>query len=234
MLGDKIRLTLGLVMATALTPTMAAAQDSASADLMALGNDELGDEIDSRYNAALGLTQDQTVVSSDSNRFMWASQAKAQCGIALGFLKSGTKDPVSIGKCADAYNRMQVQQVTYAPPPPPPAVPCSSGPYIVFFDWDRADITAEAVTILDSMATNYPSCGNASVSIAGYTDRSGSDGYNQGLSERRAEAVRQYLGSRSVSFGSMSTRGYGESNSRVPTADGVRELQNRRVEITVN
>lgn len=234
MLGDNFRRTLGTVLAVTCWPALAMAQGGTAEDLMALDYGDLESEIDMRYEAALGLTQDQTVVSADSNRYMWASQAKAQCGIALGFLKSRTKDPVSIGKCVDAYNRMQVQQVTYAPPPPPPMVPCNRGPYIVFFDWDRADITAEAVITLDSLASNYPACGGASISIAGYTDRSGSDAYNQGLSERRAEVVRQFLGGRAIPAGAMTTQGFGESNSRVPTADGVRELQNRRVEITVN
>ena len=233
MFGDQIRRTLGVALAAVCWPGLAFAQAGSAEELLALDREDLRGEMESRYDAALALTQDQAVVSADSNRFMWASQAKAQCGIAIGFLKSGTKDPVSVGKCVDAHARMQVQQVTYAPPPPPPPVPCNAGPFIVFFDWDRSDITAEAATTLDSMAANFPACGGASVIISGYTDRSGSDRYNQGLSERRAEAVRQYLGSRTVPAGAMSARGFGESSPRVPTADGVRELQNRRVEISV-
>ena len=67
--------------------------------------------------------------------------------------------------------------------------------------------------------------------IAGYADRSGSPGYNQGLSDRRATNVRGYMTSHGVSDSAITTQGFGESNNRVPTADGVRELQNRRVEI---
>ena len=67
--------------------------------------------------------------------------------------------------------------------------------------------------------------------VAGYADRSGGDRYNQGLSERRATAVRGYLVSRGIEDGTISTQGFGETNPRVPTADGVREPQNRRVEI---
>lgn len=226
-----------LAMAAALMaaswPACAFAQPGAP-DLMALDRSSQRSEIQMRYDAALALTQDQSIVSADNPRFLWASQAKAQCGIALGFLKSGTSDPVSIGKCADAYNRMQVQapQPVYVPPPPP--MVCNKGPFIVFFDWDRSDITSEAATILDSMATTYAGCGTATVSVAGYADRSGGDSYNQRLSERRAEVVRGYLSSRGVPDTAMTTRGFGETNPRVPTADGVRELQNRRVEITVN
>jgi OmpA-OmpF porin, OOP family len=234
MLGYHIRKALAVAIGAMCWPGLAMAQPGSAEQLLSLDTEDLREEIGTRYDAALALTLDQAVVSADSNRFMWASHAKAQCGIAIGFLKSGTKDPVSIGKCVDAHDRMQVRQVTYAaPPPPPPPLPCNAGPYIVFFDWDRSEITAEAATILDSMAAGYSACGNAAVAIAGYTDRSGSDAYNQGLSERRGDAVRQYLGARSVSMGAMTTRGYGESSPRVPTTDGVRELQNRRVEITI-
>lgn len=213
-------------------PAVAHAQNGE--DLIALDKDSLRGEIQTRYDGALARTLDQGIVASDSNVFMWASQAKAQCGIALGFLKSGTKDPVSIGKCVDAFNRMQGAPIAPAPEVPlPPAPPCNHGPYIVFFDWDRSDVTAEAANVLDNTVAGYAGCGGAPLSISGFTDRSGSDRYNQGLSERRAQAVREYLGQRGVGSGAMTTQGFGESNPRVPTADGVRELQNRRVEIVV-
>ena len=118
------------------------------------------------------------------------------------------------------------------PPPPPPVAMCNKGPYIVFFDWDRSDITAEAATILESAVGAYGSCDRVPVMVAGYTDRSGSPAYNQGLSERRAGSVRGYLSTHGVPDTAISTQGFGESNNRVPTSDGVRELQNRRVEIT--
>jgi iron complex outermembrane receptor protein len=120
-------------------------------------------------------------------------------------------------------------------PPPPPAPPqavCNKGPYIVFFDWDKADITPEAGTILDSAVTAYASCDRIPIMLAGYTDRSGSAEYNMGLAERRNGSVRGYLTGRGIADGVISSQAFGESNPRVPTADGVRELQNRRVEIT--
>jgi OmpA-OmpF porin, OOP family len=126
----------------------------------------------------------------------------------------------------------------YVAPPPPPVVvappppPCNKGPYIVFFDWDKSDITPEAAGILDSAVTAYANCERVPIMLAGYADRSGSPRYNQGLSERRNASVRAYLTSRGISDGAISSQAFGESNPRVPTADGVRELQNRRVEIT--
>ena len=117
-------------------------------------------------------------------------------------------------------------------PPPPPAVVCSPGPFIVFFEWDKSDITPEAGSILDNAVTQYQSCGNAQVMLAGHADRSGSASYNVGLSQRRADATRAYLSSRGIPDGVISTQAFGESRPRVDTADGVREVQNRRVEVT--
>lgn len=205
---------------------------------MALDKGALKGEVQSRYDAALGETGSATVVSADTPAFIWASQAKAQCGIALGFLKSGTKDPVSIGKCDDAYRRMTGAQLAStapaAPPgaPTPSSAPCLPGPFTVFFDWDSSAISPDAVSVLDSTVASTAGCGSATIRVAGYADRSGSDGYNMGLSSRRAEAVRSYLVSQGVTA-QVTTQAFGESNPRVPTADGVRELQNRRVEITV-
>ena len=116
--------------------------------------------------------------------------------------------------------------------PPPPAPVCQQGPYIVFFNWDESAITPEAATILDNAVSAYANCGTAAVMLAGHTDTSGSAQYNMGLAERRNTSVREYLSSRGVPGGRISTEAFGETQLRVPTADGVRELQNRRVEIT--
>ena len=114
------------------------------------------------------------------------------------------------------------------PPPPVQAV----GPFIVFFDWDRSDITPQAAAILDNAAAAYQQTGQAQVVLAGHADRSGSADYNVGLSQRRADAVRSYLSGRGVPSGAIATEAFGESRPAVETADGVREPQNRRVEIT--
>jgi outer membrane protein OmpA-like peptidoglycan-associated protein len=109
---------------------------------------------------------------------------------------------------------------------------CNKGPYIVFFDWDKSNITPEAATILDSAVTAYANCDNVPIMLAGHTDRSGSVQYNMGLAERRNASVREYLTGRGIPGGAITAQAFGESMPRVPTADGVRELQNRRVEIT--
>ena len=117
-------------------------------------------------------------------------------------------------------------------PPPPPRAACNTGPFIVFFDFDRSDITPEAAGILNNAATAYANCGTARVMLAGHTDRAGSTQYNAALAERRNDAVGSYMTSRGVPTGLVSAQAFGESQPRVPTADGVREAQNRRVEVT--
>ena len=117
------------------------------------------------------------------------------------------------------------------PQPEPVAAVCVPGPFIVFFEWDKSDITPEAASILDNAVTQYQNCGNAQVMVAGHADKSGSASYNVGLSQRRADAVRSYLGSRSIPEASITTQAFGEDRPRVDTADGVREVQNRRVEV---
>ena len=122
-------------------------------------------------------------------------------------------------------------------PPPPPLPPCppaavTPGPFLVFFDWDKSLVTAEAAAVLDRAAEQYAATGQTSVSLAGHADKSGTDAYNVGLSQRRADAVKAYMASKGVPDGVITTEAFGESRPLVETADGVREPQNRRVEIT--
>jgi outer membrane protein OmpA-like peptidoglycan-associated protein len=102
----------------------------------------------------------------------------------------------------------------------------------VFFDFDRSDITPEAAGILNNAITAYANCGSARVMLAGHTDTSGSARYNMGLAERRNASVRSYMAERGVPDDRITGEAFGETMPRVPTADGVREAQNRRVEVT--
>jgi outer membrane protein OmpA-like peptidoglycan-associated protein len=109
---------------------------------------------------------------------------------------------------------------------------CNAGPYIMFFDWDSYRLTAEAKSVLNNAVDAYANCGDAIVNVAAHTDRSGTAAYAVGLSQRMAATVSNYLASKGVPPGLIETVALGESQPRVPTADGVRELQNRRVEVT--
>lgn len=115
---------------------------------------------------------------------------------------------------------------------PAAAQECTAGPYMVFFDYDQARISPQAAAILDMAADAYHSCGDAQVTIAGHTDRKGTDAYNVGLSQRMAANVRAYLAGRGIPDGVMTTEAFGETRPLIETKDGVSELQNRRVEIS--
>jgi OOP family OmpA-OmpF porin len=129
----------------------------------------------------------------------------------------------------------------FGPPPAPPmaAPPAMPAPppalarrmFMVFFDWDRATLTAEGRGVVQQAAEAYRSGAPVRIQVTGYADRSGSPGYNQRLSERRATTVADALSRTGVPKNDMMVSGRGENDNRVPTADGVREPQNRRVEI---
>ncbi len=122
------------------------------------------------------------------------------------------------------------------PAPPPPAPPAPPPPpthqvYLVFFDWDKYNITPEGQQIIQLAANQYHAGGHVTLQVTGYTDTSGSAGYNQRLSERRANAVAAALERLGVPRSDMVVAGRGQNDLRVPTPNGVREPQNRRVEI---
>jgi outer membrane protein OmpA-like peptidoglycan-associated protein len=123
-----------------------------------------------------------------------------------------------------------------APPPPPPPPPPPAGPktFIIFFGFNKCNITAEADAVLSEAAAAAKSGGSASVRIVGHTDTVGSNSYNQKLSECRANAAKSNLVGKGVSEGSISTSGKGESELMVQTGDSVKEPQNRRATVDLN
>jgi OmpA-OmpF porin, OOP family len=153
---------------------------------------------------------------------------------------------VSGGKVeVEKYNHSAMLGLRYAlfqpPPAPPPAAPAPAvapapaiaRTYLVFFDWNRADLTGRAREIIGEAAQNARRANSTRIEVAGHADRSGTPQYNQRLSQRRAEAVASELVARGVSRGDIGVTAYGESRPLVQTADGVREPQNRRVEIVL-
>jgi len=120
-----------------------------------------------------------------------------------------------------------------APSAPAPAVREASRSYLVFFDWDRADLTDRARAIVNEAAQATTRVAVPRIEVSGHTDKSGTAAYNQGLSQRRASVVAAELVRLGVPRQSITTQAFGESRPLVPTADGVREPQNRRVEIVL-
>jgi outer membrane protein OmpA-like peptidoglycan-associated protein len=121
-----------------------------------------------------------------------------------------------------------------APPPPPPPPPAVAPPsFMVFFDWDRSNLSAQALATIKQAANAFKTKGNARITATGHTDTSGPEAYNMALSLRRANAVKDALVREGVPAQAITVVGMGEKGLLVQTADGVREPQNRRVEIVI-
>jgi OmpA-OmpF porin, OOP family len=116
------------------------------------------------------------------------------------------------------------------PAPPPPPAPRN---FLVFFDFDKSTLTPRALDIVKEAATVAKSGQNARVTCTGHTDTAGPANYNMALSLRRASTVKDALVREGVPATAISVVGKGETALLVNTKDGVREPQNRRVEIVV-
>jgi outer membrane protein OmpA-like peptidoglycan-associated protein len=119
---------------------------------------------------------------------------------------------------------------TYVPPPvvAPNAAPKS---YLVFFDFNKSDLTPQAVSIVDMAAANAGPAKVTKLEVTGHTDTVGSDAYNMRLSRRRAESVAAELEKKGIPSSEIEIVAKGKRDLLVPTADGVKEPQNRRVQI---
>ena len=106
------------------------------------------------------------------------------------------------------------------------AVP--EGTTVVFFDWGKSEISRDAAATLDAFAAAN---GGAAVTIVGHSDRSGPEAANRRSSLERARMVADYLAGKGMPRSAISVSGAGESQPLIATADGVREVHNRRVEI---
>jgi len=141
------------------------------------------------------------------------------------------RQPDDIAACRDGFATALGRVEMALAPKPKPVVMMTPTDYLVFFDWNKADVTPEAASILKKVVANAKKMGDVKLVATGYTDLSGSAAYNMGLSERRAEAVKADLVSQGIPANNITTIGKGEADPLVPTADGVREPQNRRVQI---
>jgi outer membrane protein OmpA-like peptidoglycan-associated protein len=125
------------------------------------------------------------------------------------------------------------------PPPPPPQQPRPLMPpppppvrtFVVFFDFDKSDISSAAHATIEEAVRTVKENGFARIVVTGHTDRTGKNKYNQKLSERRANAVKVAMVSMGIADGQITTSGKSFSEPLVPTGPGVREPQNRRAVI---
>jgi OOP family OmpA-OmpF porin len=129
-------------------------------------------------------------------------------------------------------------QYKFAPPmaaaPPPAPQPAAPPSFMVFFDWDSSSLSEASLNVVRQASSAFKSKGSARIRATGHTDTSGPEAYNMALSLRRANAVKDALVRDGVPAAAITVIGRGEAGLLVKTADGVREPQNRRVEIVID
>jgi OOP family OmpA-OmpF porin len=103
----------------------------------------------------------------------------------------------------------------------------------LYFIFDTSTFTPESEIAARKVFDEIKARQIAEAIVIGHTDTMGSEEYNIGLSERRAERVRQELIRRGIPENIITTKGMGESELLIETADEVAEVRNRRVEIDV-
>jgi len=154
----------------------------------------------------------------------------------------GVAGPHTEFKLGPQYHQSAMLGLRYVfgvvPPPPPPAptpvatpAPAPARTYLVFFDWDKSDLTDRARQIIADAAQASTHVNTTQIEVDGHADLSGTPQYNQRLSMRRAQAVGGELVKDGVPQNLIFIQAFGDTRPLVPTARGVREPQNRRVEI---
>jgi OmpA family len=126
-----------------------------------------------------------------------------------------------------------VAQAQTSPEAVAPAEVEGGGRYLVTFALDSVTLTPQDRQVIAQAAADYRAGGAPQVTVTGYTDTSGPAEHNLVLSKQRAETVADALVEEGVPATDIVTVGRGEEDLLVPTADGVREPRNRRVEIVV-
>jgi OOP family OmpA-OmpF porin len=174
------------------------------------------------------LATDEPDLNSDRGTELEADEANHS--VVVGFRYKWLSPKKAVEAPAPEIKRMAAEE----PPPPPPQVQEEiPRNFIIFFDWDKDGITPEAQKILEEAAQYAKQAGVARIVLTGHADRSGSSKYNEGLSMRRANNAMTNLIDLGIAGSSIAVFAKGETDPLVPTDDGVREPQNRRVEIVL-
>jgi outer membrane protein OmpA-like peptidoglycan-associated protein len=183
-------------------------------DALGLGPDA---ELTSLYNEVL-----MVVANNKAERPAECARAQAMWDQYLESLRNdnGCPDP------EDALAALREAINACSPPGP--------SNFIVYFGFDRSDLTDRARQTLDEAVAAATSMAATALSIVGHTDTVGSLQYNQALSERRARSVARGLVERGIPAGAMTLSGRSWTEPAVDTGPNVREPLNRRVEITLS
>jgi outer membrane protein OmpA-like peptidoglycan-associated protein len=128
--------------------------------------------------------------------------------------------------CGESTQNMSLRQPPPAPPPPSKA-------WMVFFDTNSTTLSQQATMTITEATSVAKSMPNARVAVTGYTDTDGTPAYNQQLSIRRADAVKNALVSNGIAPQAISVNGTGEAGLLIETPDQTKNEKNRRVQIVV-
>ena len=147
------------------------------------------------------------------------------------------RQPEDIAACRSSFNTALRALEAAAPAPAAaapeqsPADPAMPDQFRVFFDFDSADLNAEARQVVDQISRAHDRYDPATVLVIGHTDSAGSSDYNIMLSQRRAETVYNALAEKGIPQNDMRVEAYGEERPDVRRPDGTQEQGNRRVDV---
>ncbi len=144
--------------------------------------------------------------------------------------------PGDIANCKAMFDQgATVAEATLRPAPAPAPKPVDKGPWEVYFAWNSTAIDGAAQQEINKAYTSFGKLKDAMVMVIGHTDTSGSSGYNQKLSERRANTVYEVLTlDLLIPENRITVNAMGEDSPAVRTGDNVREALNRRVVIRLS
>jgi OmpA-OmpF porin, OOP family len=181
-------------------------------------------QVNYAVNNRLDLYVDYRYMVSDEPEFISDT-------VNRGFEIESDNHAVMIGLRYDLA--ADVAPTVYTPPPPPP-VAAAPKQFIVFFGFNKSNLTSDAQRVVAEAASAAKASGSASILVTGHTDTVGSSRYNDRLSNRRASAVKDELVRQGIGAGQITTVGKGETELLVQTGDNVKEPQNRRATIDLN
>lgn len=157
---------------------------------------------------------------------------RADFWTALGQVQGAARKPEPVATAPAPEPEPEPEPVQAPPPPAPIDVPMMPV-FFVLFDFDTASLDAKGISLVENIAKQILARDPTRVFVSGNTDSAGSKAYNQALSERRAYTVVNALVGLGVDGLILTASANSESDQRVETADGVRERQNRYVQLII-
>lgn len=172
-------------------------------------------------------------LSEGKDRFPYDA-ARAQTDYDCWMLNLTAGRMAAAGQCRGSFsNSIAKLERDLRPPVIAAPAPGPAANYTVYFEFDSWTLTGEQLTVLQQAINTARAGGQSRITIVGHTDTSGNQGYNQGLSVRRANVVKETLITMGARAEAIDVSGVGEADLEVPTADGVREPRNRRAVVTL-